>query len=249
MGNFITDLFSTKPAEEAAAAKKAGYAQGLNTANTSLDTGLNAARPLYDKAYGDFSSLGTKFGAGHDAYNDATGVNGAGGIQRSTDIYRSLPGYNAGREIGIDDLERRAAARGGLGGGNMSADTIRFASDYDSGKYGNYVSSLAPNLSGSLNATSGGAGVLDREAGANLNVGGQKAQYGYGAAVGEGNAEADAKLAPYAASQNFWNAAMGVGKLALGAATGGASLALPNMGPTSIGGPSGPKPVSGGWWS
>lgn len=214
MGLF-SDIFSSKPAEEAAKAKAAGYTAGNTSAQGALDAGWAGAAPLYGKAYGDFSSLAGKFGAGQDAYNDATGVNGAAGITRAGSTFKSLPGYSGGLTTGIDAVDRGAAARGMLGGGNTSADIIKFASDYDANKYGNYVSSLAPNLSGALTSTAGGAGVLGAQAGAGLGVAGQKAQYGYNSATGIGNANADAKLAPYGASQNFWSALMGGAGLAL----------------------------------
>lgn len=218
MGLF-SDLFSTKPAEEAAAAKAAGYATGKTDANAALDTGLAQANPLYKQAYGDFSSLAGKFGAGQDTYNDATGVNGADGIARAGSLFKSLPGYSGGLTTGIEAVNRGAAARGDLGGGNTVADTIKFASDYDANKYGNFLSALAPNLSGATAATSGGAGVLGAQAGTATNVAGQKAGYDWNAATGTGNANADAALAPYSASQNFWSALMGGANL-LGKATG-----------------------------
>lgn len=209
MGNIFTDLFSTKPAEEAAAAKAQGFATGKTDANTALDAGQAQATPLYNQAYGDFSQLGAKFGAGQDAYNDATGVNGADGIARAGSTYKSLPGYSGGLTTGIDAVDRGAAARGALGGGNTSADIIKFASDYDANKYGSYVSSLAPNLSGATSATAGGAGVLGAQATADQATAAQRAQYGYNAATGTGQANADAALAPYSASQNFWSALTG----------------------------------------
>ncbi|WP_425991381.1 hypothetical protein [Afipia sp. DC4300-2b1] len=218
MGLF-SDLFSTKPAEEAAAAKAAGYATGKTDANAALDAGLAQANPLYKQAYGDFSSLAGKFGAGQDTYNDATGVNGADGVARAASIFKSLPGYSGGLTTGIDAVNRGAAARGDLGGGNTAADTIKFASDYDANKYGNFLSALAPNLSGATAATSGGAGVLGAQAGTATGVAGQKASYDWNAATGTGNANADAALAPYSASQNFWSALMGGANL-LGKATG-----------------------------
>jgi hypothetical protein len=205
MGNFITDLFSTKPAEDAAKAKEAGYAN----ANTAIDTGVTQATPLYDKAYGNFSDLAGKFGKGLDAYSDATGVNGQAGIDRAGSTYKSLPGYSGGLTTGIDAAERTGQLS--HPGGGTAADVIKFASDYDSSKFGNYLSALAPNISGSLTATSGGAGVLGSEAGNYMTAAGAKA----GNAVGSGNAEADAKLAPYAASQNFWSSLMGGANLAL----------------------------------
>jgi hypothetical protein len=51
--------------------------------------------------------------------------------------FKSLPGYSGGLTTGIDAVDRGAAARGALGGGNTSADIIKFASDYDANKYGN----------------------------------------------------------------------------------------------------------------
>jgi hypothetical protein len=215
MGNIFTDLFSTKPAEEAAAAKAQGFATGKTDANAALDAGQAQATPLYNQAYGDFSTLADKFGKGQDVYNDATGVNGADGIARAGALYKSLPGYSGGLTTGIDAVDRGAAARGALGGGNTSADIIKFASDYDANKYGNFLSALAPNLSGVTSATAGGAGVRTTQAGADLGVAGQRANYDYGAATGTGQANADAALAPYSASSNFWGALTGLGSMAL----------------------------------
>jgi hypothetical protein len=132
-----------------------------------------------------------------------------------------------------------------LGGGNTNADIIKFASDYDANKYGNYVSSLAPNLAGATSATAGGAGVLGQEATANLGVGQQKAQYGYNSATGIGNAQADAALAPYQASSNFWGALMGgANTLAKAYGGGGSSSGGSSAGPVSYGGPNGPTALN-----
>lgn len=125
-------------------------------------------------------------------------------------------------------MNRGAAARGDLGGGNTSADTIKFASDYDANKYGSYLSALAPNLAGATSATSGGAGVLGAQATADQTAAAQKAQYGYNSATGIGGANADAALAPYAASQNFWGALMGAGNMAL-KATGVGGYGVPSL--------------------
>jgi hypothetical protein len=214
MGLF-TDLFSTDAADKAAADKIASVNTGITQANGALDTGLATANPLYGQAYSDFSTLGGKFGKGQDAYNDATGVNGADGLARAKATYTSIPGYSGGLNTGIDAVNRGAAARGDLGGGNTSADTIKFASDYDAQKYGNYLSALAPNLAGATSATSGGAGVLNNQAGAQLGVAGTKANIAYGGNSAIGDAQAQADLAPYTASQNFWSALTGGAQMAL----------------------------------
>lgn len=293
MGLF-SDLFSSKPAEEAAAAKKAGYQQGydaltglydqgrgalatdlsqgrdalttnINAGNAAISSGYGAGRDAVTSAYAPLIASTT---AGANAYGDATGVNGAEGIARGGSTFKSLPGYSGGLTTGIDAVDRGAAARGGLGGGNTSADIIKFASDYDANKYGNYVSSLAPYLGLNANAVGNEAGLLNNsyagEAGAkNANFGalgaGLNANYGAlgsgvnasyigqgGAAnsnyTGQGAATADAKLAPYSASQNFWGALMGGANL-LGKATGvGGFAPSGSSGAISLGGAGGPMP-------
>lgn len=239
MGIF-SDLFSTKPAENAANDKIAGINTGLTTANSTLDTGQAGADALYGQAYAPYSSLIDSTGKGSQAYADATGVNGADGIARGGSTFKSLPGYSGGLTTGIDAVNRGAAARGLLGSGQTSADEIKFASDYDANKYGNYVSSLAPYLGANANAISGAAGVKSAQAGADLGVAGTKANLDYSANTAIGGANADKDLAPYSASQNFWSALMGGANL-LGKATGVGGFA-PSAANSNIvlGGASGP---------
>ncbi len=161
-----------------------------------------------------FTDIYARGSKGYDTFQDATGVNGAEGIGRAGDLYRSLPGYSAGRDMGIDDLERRAAARGNLGGGNTSADTIKFASDYDSTKYKDFLSSLAPNLTMATSGAAGQGALYGQQAGLAGNIGSQKARYGYGTETGIGNADAEATMAAEKSSQNFWGALMGTANLA-----------------------------------
>lgn len=247
--SLFSDLFSTKPAEDAAAAKQ----QGLTTANTNSSADLTAgqagADALYGKSQDAYGALATSTQKGSDAYGDATGANGAEGLARAKANFQSDPGYTGGLTTGIDQVNRTAAQRGDLGGGNTSADEIKFASDYDANKYGSYVSSLAPYLGANGSAVAGRAGAFTGQAGADLGVAGQRATNDYNTAAGIGNAKADAALAPYSASSNFWNSLMGGANLALKAggaiATGGASL-IPGAlasGPTSIGSPAGPSPL------
>jgi hypothetical protein len=214
MGNLFTDLFTSDNEEEAARQKAAGLRAGETKAYGALDTGFDKASGYYGKATDAFGSLLGRGNKGYDTYLDATGVNGAEGIARAGDLYKSLPGYSAGQTTGLDLLERRAAARGDLGGGNTSADTIKFASDYDAGKYKDFLASLAPNLGVASGATAGQAGVYGQQGNLAADIGSKKAQYGYGAETGIGNANADATMADQQASSNFWSALMGTAKLA-----------------------------------
>jgi hypothetical protein len=212
--DLITDPFTSDNEEEAARQKTAGLRAGETKAYGALDAGYDTASGLYDKARVPFSELYSKGSKGYDTFLDATGVNGAEGIGRAGDLYRSLPGYSAGRDMGIDDLERRAAARGNLGGGNLSADTLKFASDYDSTKYRDFLSSLSGNAGVASTAAAGQGGLFSSQAGLAGNIGSEKAKYGYGTETGIGNANADATMAAEKSSANFWSALMGGAKLA-----------------------------------
>lgn len=250
MGNILTDLFSTAPAQAAANATTAGYTTGASTANSTLAGGQTSADALYGQAVAPYSSLISSTGAGSAAYGDATGANGAAGLSRANALYQADPGYNGGLTTGIDQVMRTNAAAGNLGGGNNSADEIKFASDYDNQKYSQYTAALAPYLGANQSAISGQAGVLSNEAGTNTAIAGQQAQNSYNSAVGSGNAQAQAALAPYSASQNFWGALTGLGGTALKASgVGGfapagsaasSAAAAGSSGPIALGSAAGP---------
>lgn len=248
------DLFSSKPAEDAALAKQ----QGLTTANANssadLTAGQSGADALYGKSQDAYGGLAASTKKGSDAYGDATGANGPEGLARAKALFQSDPGYTGGLTTGIDQVNRTASARGDLGGGNTSADEIKFASDYDANKYSDFVGKLAPYLGANGQAVAGQAGAYGSQAGADLGVAGLKATNDYNTAAGIGNAKADAALAPYSASSNFWSSLMGGAKLAVsaftGMPTGGGGGGTPGAaipgasGPTSYGGPNGPMPLT-----
>lgn len=221
------DLFSTKPAEDAAAAQKAGLTTANTTSSADLTAGQVGADALYGKSQAAFGDLATSTGKGSQAYADATGVNGPEGLARAKATFQADPGYSGGLTTGIDQVARTAAQRGDLGGGNTSADMVKFASDYDANKYGNYVSSLAPYIPANSNAVAGQAGAFNTQAGADLGVAGTKATNDYNTASGIGNAQAQADLSKYSASSNFWSALTGGANMAL-KATGVGGYGMPS---------------------
>jgi hypothetical protein len=220
MGLF-SDLFSNNNAQAAAEAKKAGLLAGRTEANAALDKGFTTATGYYDKALVPFSDLYTKGIRGYDTYLDATGANGPEGIARAGATFKAMPGYSGGLTTGLDLLERRAAARGDLGGGNTSADTIRFASDYDAQKYKDFVSALSGQSGVATAGAAGQGAILGQEGSLAADIGSKKANYGWNTETGIGNANAEAEMAKQQASANFWSALMGGAKLATQAFGGG----------------------------
>lgn len=237
MGLF-TDLFSTQPAEDAAAAKQQGLTTANNTSSADLTAGQTGADALYQGAGADYAGLAASAKGGVDAYGDASGANGSEGLARAGTQFKDVTGYQGGLDTGIDQVLRNNAKTGNLGGGNTSADEIKFASDYDASHYKDYTAGLAPYLGINANAVAGEAGAKSTQAGADLGVAGQKATNDYNTASGIGSAKADAALAPYQASSNFWSSLMGVGNMAL-KATGVGGFGAPTSGITlgNSGGP------------
>jgi len=207
----IFSLFSDDDAKKAAADQTAAIQQGIAQGNSALTAGQTTTDQLYGQAGVPFTNLSAKLSPALGSYIDAIGGNGQAGIDRATTAFKSMPGYQGGLTTGIDQVNRTAAARGDVGGGNTSADEIKFASDYDAGKYGNYVSNLAPVLGGTTSAAAGQAGVLTSQARTDANYAGTKANLAYTGNSQIGQAQAQADLAPYQASQNFWGALLGTG--------------------------------------
>lgn len=249
MANFFSDLFTNDNEEEAARQKIAGLRAGQAAATDALDTGFKTATGYYDKALVPFTDLLARGNKGYDTYLDATGVNGAEGLTRAGSLFKSIPGYSGGLNTGIDLLERDAARRGALGGGNTSGDIIKYASDYDAGKYKDFLAGLSPNIGVATGATAGTAGIYGQEGNLAADIGSKKANFGYGTETGIGNANAEATLANEKASSNFWNALLGGASLALKA--GGVGGFAPSAGSgvsgwDSYGGVAFPK-VGSGW--
>lgn len=215
MGNFFTDLFSTKPAEDAANALKQGYATGLDQSNSTLTNAQTSADSLYGQAYSPFTNLISSTGRGADAYGDATGANGQAGLDKAKAQFTSTPGYQSGFDLLTNANDRLAASRGILASGNTVADTAKLATTYADQNYGNYVNRLAPYLGASTSAATGGASVLGSQAALDTGVAGQKATNQWNAATGSGQAQANADLAAYSASGNFWNTLLGGANLAV----------------------------------
>lgn len=220
MGIF-DDLFSSKPAEDAARARIAGLNAGYDKASGAIKTGLTDATGYYNKALVPFQTLSGTANKAYGSYADALGINGPEGAARAKAAFVSAPGYQYQVDQALENSNRGAASRGTLSSGGEKAAEIGLSSNLANQNWSNYLSSFAPYLSQAPQLAAGEAGVYGTLGGLNYGAGKDLAGYGWGQETGIGDANAAAELARYNASGNFWGALMGGAKLAAGAAGGG----------------------------
>jgi len=238
MGLF--DLFSNDTAEEAARQRNAGLQKGYDALSTTYGQGRDALTAGYGQAGDLYKNLLTSYGGGAGAYGDATGANGAEGFARAKTNFQTDPGYGFQMDQGQQALNRAHAAAGNLSSGNADADTLKYSQGLADQSYGNYVSRLAPYLSGQQTATAGAA-----NAAAGLGTGLNQSYMSQGGAAnanytGQGASDAAATMNNYNVGANQLGALLGVGNLALGAAGGGLTSGLGGLFSGFGGTPTGP---------
>lgn len=225
-------MFSSGPAEDAAAAKRAGLEKGYGQLSGLYGQGREALTSNYTDALEPYQELYGKSMGGFDAYGDATGANGPEGLARAKQNFQAGPGYQFQMDQGIDALSRAGVARG-QATGNTLQDAQKFGSGLASQEYGNYVSRLQPFLSGASGAATGIAGVkTGLGSGLNQSFMGQ-GQGAFNTQKGIGEADADAAMADYNASANLWNFGLNAAKTAASfiPGGGGGGSTRPRVGP------------------
>lgn len=219
MGLF--DIFSTKPAEDAAAAKIAGLNAGYDKASGAINTGLASATDYYKQSLGPWSALAGTANNAYGAYADAIGLNGPEGSARARASFQAAPGYQYQVDQAIENSDRGAAARGSLNSGGQRANEIGIASNFANQGWGNYLASFAPYLSQAPTIAGAQSGVYQGIGGLNYGTGQTLANLGWNQQTGVGDANAAADMAKYNASGNIWNAIFNGAKIAAGAFGGG----------------------------
>jgi hypothetical protein len=146
---------------------------------------------------------------------------GGGAAPDMSSVFAATPGYQFARDQGLEAVLRNAAKSGSLASGNTNQNLIDYASGVASQNYNNYIGNLQPFLGYSNQAAGNvlqGYGNLGTGL-SNIDIG--QANAAYGNLVGQGNAQANADLAPLQAGANIWGALGGIAKLAAGGLGGG----------------------------
>lgn len=212
----LFNLFSTKPAEEAAAARKRGLQTGFSEAQKYLTSGTEKAQGYYGQAAGLYDPYVTQGNNASTMYSNALGLNGQPGTTAAQGAFQAGPGYQFAVDQGLEAAKR---ASGGVQSGNLLDELVRRGQGYANQEYGGWLDRIGRLGTQGLQATGAKAGVMQGQGGLEANLGQNLGQNAWNMNTGIGNAEAEAKMSKYAAAGNM-----------LGAITGGLSLAGKAMG-------------------
>lgn len=239
----ITDIFTGRPAKEAAAKNSALFQQNQTAGTAALEGGQDKAIGALDAAKGAYSPLASKYGAGTNLYLDSLGVNGATGNQRAVDAFRTGPGYDFAVNQALDGVNRGAVAAGGAAGG-LSGNTLAALSDRSRNladlEFGKYQDRLAGLISPELSATSGVAGAEAAKAPIYTGTASNIANLGTNttnAITGQNTQSANAELA---GSGNLLGLGLNLAKLGAGFLPGTSLLGGGSTGNIVLGGAGGP---------
>ncbi|GAA0236098.1 hypothetical protein LNAOJCKE_0953 [Methylorubrum aminovorans] len=152
------------------------------TALSALAGGYSNARDDLNNQYGQtqgylgqlgqlYNPLVQQGGGAYSAYSDAIGANGAEGSQRATDAFRAAPGYEYAQNQALEAVQRSAAARGGLAGGNATADILKTATGLADQGYQQYVNNLQNGSQFFTQGLAGQGSALQGQANASINQG------------------------------------------------------------------------------
>lgn len=210
MGLF--DLFSNNTAETAANQRNQGLQAGYDQLSGLYGAGRDELKSGYSNASNAYQSLMGSNNAGAGAYGDASGANGAGGLQRATDNFKNSGQYGAygfSLDQGLQGLNRTHAAAGNLNSGNADADAMKYASGLAGQQYNNYLQGLQPYLGGQQAATAGYANSQTGLGNAlNTNLTGQGTAANANQ-TNQGASTAAATMNNYNVGANQWNGLMG----------------------------------------
>lgn len=145
--------------------------QGYGQARNDVTAGYGAAQPFLSKLGEAYNPMVQGGQNSFNAYLDGIGANGAEGNSRAVANFQAGPGYEYARDQALEAVQRSAAARGGLAGGNATADILRTATGLADQGYQQYVNNLQ-NGAGFLNTgLAGQANGLTTQANAAIGQG------------------------------------------------------------------------------
>lgn len=203
-----------------------GYQQGARAAASGLQSGYNAATPLYNtgrtavttdyaNALAPYTALNKSATTGANAYGAALGLGGGDPAQIQAQL-AATPGYQFQLGQGLQSIDRGAASRGLLSSGNTAMAEQQYGQGLANQTYQNYVQNLQPYLGQQNTAAAGIAGV-NTGLGNTINSSyGNQGNLAFNTQAGIGQAQAAGDIAQANADNSFLSGITGLGTKLLG---------------------------------
>src|SRR5271166_6106200 len=212
--------FGTGAQQSAAAAQQAAIQQGMAQGSAALNQGTQDIQNTYASGLQPLQQTYGTAQQGTQQLGNLLGLGGAGGNASALAALQNTPGYQFTLGQGTQNVDRNAAATGSLNSGNTDTALANYTTGLANNTYQNAVNNLQPYL-GLQGQTAGNIGSLSGQEAGQLSQNQQQlASLLYGGNVGQGNAQAQADLAPLQAGANMWGLGGNLAKLALGYPSG-----------------------------
>lgn len=145
----------------------AGGQSAVNAISTGLSQGRNDLMALGGYALSGLSPYQRSGSAANSRMADLNGLNGNAAQQSAIQGVMASPEFDFYRDEGQQAVLRNSAALGGLRGGNVQKDLVRFGQGLASTQYGNHYNRLA-GMSGQGLQAAGAAGGIASGMGSDL---------------------------------------------------------------------------------
>jgi hypothetical protein len=158
--------------------------QGYGQARSDLTNQYGHTQGYLGQAGNAYGNLVNQGGNAYSAYSNAIGANGAAGSAQAAADFRAAPGYQYAQDQALEAVQRSAAARGGLAGGNATADILKTATGLADQGYQQHVNNLKGGSDFYQTGVAGQANALAGQAGASQAQGNALGALGTGLGAG-----------------------------------------------------------------
>jgi hypothetical protein len=149
--------------------------QGYKTEGLGyIGAGEDKANAAIERSAAMYDPIIARATAGANLYDDALGINGAGGNQRAVDAFQVGPGYQFALNQGQQAAQRAASAGGMLASGNTLAALTRFGQGLANQEYDGWLDRLSPYADREAQGIGAKAGTIGQLAPIAMNASGQR---------------------------------------------------------------------------
>lgn len=145
--------------------------QNYGQARSDLGTAYNNTQNYLGQATANYQPVISQTANSLGQYQNAIGANGAAGSQAAQQAFQGGPGFQFQMDQALGAVQRSAAARGGLAGGNATSDILNTATGLANQSYQTYVQNLQNSVGINMQGIAGQNAALTNQGNASQSYG------------------------------------------------------------------------------